>query len=92
MAADQHMSAALSLSRPLRTPPPGNDGGSHANTHIPEVIGTARGYELTGNETQQAIALNFFHIVTSNHSWATGGSNDGEHWWVGCVSCGVVCG
>ena len=24
--------------------------------------------------------MNFFHIVTANHSWATGGSNDGEHW------------
>jgi DUF1680 family protein len=58
----------------------GNGGGNHANTHIPEIIGSARGYELTGNETQKDIAVNFFHIVTANHSWATGGSNDGEHW------------
>jgi DUF1680 family protein len=58
----------------------GNTWGNHANTHIPEVIGTARGYELTGNETQKAIAVNFFTIVTANHSWATGGSNEAEHW------------
>lgn len=58
----------------------GNRGGNHANTHIPEIIGSARGYELTGNGTQKDIAVNFFQIVTSNHSWATGGSNDGEHW------------
>merc|ERR1712110_103359 len=27
----------------------GNDGGNHANTHIPEIIGSARGYEVSGN-------------------------------------------
>ena len=58
----------------------GNAGGNHANTHIPEIIGSARGYELTGNATQKDIAVNFFNIVTQHHSWATGGSNDGEHW------------
>ena len=58
----------------------GNRGGNHANTHIPEIIGSARGYELTGNATQKAIVQNFFNIVTTAHSWATGGSNAGEHW------------
>ncbi len=58
----------------------GNVGGNHANTHIPEIIGSARGYELTGNSTQKNITQNFFDIVTSAHSWATGGSNDAEHW------------
>eukprot|EP00041_Stephanoeca_diplocostata_P030284 m.912521 g.912521 ORF g.912521 m.912521 type:complete len:893 (+) comp23727_c0_seq18:76-2754(+) len=58
----------------------GNTGGNHANTHIPEIIGAARGYELTANATQHAIAVNFFSLVTQHHSWATGGSNDGEHW------------
>jgi DUF1680 family protein len=58
----------------------GNNGGAHANTHIPEIIGSARGYELTSNLTQKAIAENFFAILLANHSWATGGSNDGEHW------------
>jgi len=58
----------------------GNTGGNHANTHIPEIIGSARGYELTGNSTQNKIASNFFSIVTTAHTFATGGSNDHEHW------------
>lgn len=70
----------------------GNDGGNHANTHIPEIVGSARGYELTGNATQHAIVSNFFNILTAGegeewdpaspggHTWATGGSNDQEHW------------
>ena len=70
----------------------GNDGGNHANTHIPEVVGSARAWELTGNETERAIATNFFNILTAGqgeawdpaapggHSWATGGSNSHEHW------------
>ena len=55
-------------------------GGNHANTHIPEVIGNAVGYEQTGNATDRAIVEEFFRAVTTNHSWATGGSNDGEYW------------
>ena len=70
----------------------GNWGGNHANTHLPEIVGSARGYELTGNVTQMAIATNFFNILTAgaNESWdpsapgghtfATGGSNAAEHW------------
>ena len=67
----------------------GNGGGNHANTHIPEIIGSARGYEVSGNATQKAITSNFFNILTAGagktmdpqrmggHSWATGGSNTG---------------
>eukprot|EP00937_MAST-01D_sp_MAST-1D-sp2_P001797 g1797.t1 len=58
----------------------GNAGGNHANTHIPEIIGSARGYELTANRTQHDIASNFFHILNGSHTYATGGSNDHEHW------------
>jgi len=54
--------------------------GNHANTHIPEVIGNMVGFELSGNQTDRSIATEFFSAVTTNHSWATGGSNDGEHW------------
>merc|ERR1740115_9415 len=54
--------------------------GNHANTHIPEVLGNAVGFELTGNATDEAIVLEFFNTVTQHHSWATGGSNSGEHW------------
>jgi hypothetical protein len=58
----------------------GNGGGNHANTHIPEIIGSARGYEVSANVTQKAIAETFFRALLANHSWASGGSNDGEHW------------
>ena len=58
----------------------GNDGGNHANTHIPEIIGSARAFELSGNQTQYAIANNFFDFVTTTHAFVTGGSNDYEHW------------
>ena len=52
----------------------------HANTHIPEVIGNAAGYEVTGNETDRAIARFFLDVLRANHSFATGGSNAAEHW------------
>ena len=41
--------------------------GLHANTHIPEIVGAARGYELTGNATQRNITKNFFDILDSKH-------------------------
>jgi DUF1680 family protein len=52
----------------------------HANFHLPEVVGLARAYELTGNETDKAIVDTFFDALWSNHSYATGGSNSGECW------------
>jgi DUF1680 family protein len=54
--------------------------GNHANTHIPEIIGDARGYELTGDATKLAIVTNFFEFQTQHHAFATGNGNDGEHW------------
>lgn len=52
----------------------------HANFHLPEVIGNARAYELTGNATDAAVVRTFFDALTANHSYATGGSNSGECW------------
>ncbi len=52
----------------------------HANTHIPEILGDLNGWALTQNATQEAIVRNFVDILFTNHSWATGGSNDHE-WW-----------
>eukprot|EP01084_Bolivina_argentea_P301920 521017_1 len=54
--------------------------GLHANTHIPEISGSARGYEVNGNETQRDITINFFNILNTTRTFSTGGSNDGEHW------------
>ena len=54
--------------------------GNHANTHLPEVVGDATGFALTGNATKRAIAQNFFAALNGSHSYATGGSSDGEMW------------
>lgn len=54
--------------------------GIHANTHIPQVIGAARGYELTGDETFRKISENFYQIVTDHHIYSTGGTSNGEFW------------
>ena len=52
----------------------------HANTNIPKVIGAARGYELTGDERYRNISQYFWNEVTSNHTYATGGTSNGEVW------------
>ena len=57
----------------------GNVGGNHANTHIPEIIGSARGYELTGNTTQLAIATNFFNILTAGEGKLMDPAHMGGH-------------
>eukprot|EP01043_Picozoa_sp_COSAG02_P047521 COSAG02_NODE_4564_length_5212_cov_1.952297_5_plen_383_part_00 len=55
--------------------------GQHANTHLPEIIGIARGWELTGNSTLSEITQFFYRILTDHYTYsATGGSNEGEHW------------
>jgi uncharacterized protein len=52
----------------------------HANTNIPKVIGAARGYELTGDQRYRDIADYFWREVTSQHSYCTGGTSNGEGW------------
>lgn len=54
--------------------------GAHANTHLAQVVGDARGFELTGNATKRDIVANFNGILISHHSWSTGGSNEKEYW------------
>ena len=54
--------------------------GLHANTHIPVILGAARRYELTGDADSRTITTYFWDQVTQHHSYATGGSNAGEHW------------
>lgn len=55
--------------------------GLHANTHIPQVIGMARGYEVTGNVTQRRMAQYIFDTVFHTRAYATGNGNPHEHWW-----------
>ena len=54
--------------------------GLHANTHIPQVLGQARDYELTGDERARRVAENFWEILTSAHCYATGGTSLDEVW------------
>lgn len=42
-----------------------------------QVNGFGARYESTGDEEARTAVKNFFRIITSNHSFSTGGSN----WW-----------
>jgi len=54
--------------------------GRHANTHIPKIAGAARAYELTGDPKYKNIVSFFWDTVARTRTFATGGSNNGEHW------------
>ncbi|HEV2616541.1 MAG TPA: beta-L-arabinofuranosidase domain-containing protein [Candidatus Acidoferrales bacterium] len=54
--------------------------GLHVNTHIPQVIGAARRYELTGEPHYHEVAKYFWDEVTQERSYATGGTSNGEGW------------
>lgn len=53
--------------------------GKHSNTQIPKLIGTARRYQLTGNQKDFDIADFFWQTVVHNHSYATGGNSNYEY-------------
>ncbi|MEO5891336.1 MAG: beta-L-arabinofuranosidase domain-containing protein [Ferruginibacter sp.] len=53
--------------------------GKHSNTQIPKVIGSARRYQLTGDEKDHVIADFFWQTVTKHHSYATGGNSNYEY-------------
>lgn len=53
--------------------------GLHSNTQIPKLIGSARQYELTGNERDHKIALFSWETLVHHHSYANGGNNMGEY-------------
>jgi uncharacterized protein len=52
--------------------------GLHANTQIPKFVGTARQFELTGQEWLQTAALFFWNTVVHERSYVIGGHSDGE--------------
>ena len=54
--------------------------GLHVNTHIPQVIGAARRYELTGDPFYHEVAKYFWDEVTEERTYATGGTSNGEGW------------
>ena len=54
--------------------------GLHVNTHIPQAIGAARAYELTGEQPYYEAASYFWNQVVSARSYATGGTSNYEYW------------
>ncbi len=56
--------------------------GLHVNTHIPQVIGAARRYELSGDERFHDVADFFWWEVTSARAYVTGGTSNAELWLV----------
>ncbi|HSD75401.1 MAG TPA: glycoside hydrolase family 127 protein, partial [Steroidobacteraceae bacterium] len=54
--------------------------GLHVNTTIPQLIGAARGYELTGDRQLHDCAAYFWHTVTERRAYCTGGTSNGESW------------
>ena len=53
--------------------------GLHANTQIPKVIGSARIYELTGEEKFKTIADFFWTTVVGHYSYVNGGNSADEY-------------
>jgi uncharacterized protein len=56
--------------------------GLHANTHIPQVIGAARRYELLREDRDYEVASFFWKEVTGSRAYVTGGTSNGEFWQV----------
>jgi DUF1680 family protein len=54
--------------------------GLHANTHLAQIHGQMRAFELTGDPRARAIVDRFWQVLHRDHSYATGGSNSGEYW------------
>ncbi len=53
--------------------------GLHANMQIPKFVGTARQYELTGEESLKTASTFFWETVVKERSYVIGGHSDGEH-------------
>jgi DUF1680 family protein len=54
--------------------------GLHANTHIPQVIGAARRYELSSDARFGDVASFFWETIVESRSYVTGGSGNTESW------------
>jgi len=59
----------------------GNHGAPmHVNTHIPQIIGAARRYEISGDMRFHDIADFFWYAVVNDRSFVTEGTSNGESW------------
>jgi DUF1680 family protein len=54
--------------------------GLHVNTTIPQVIGAARGFEVSGDPHLRDAAMFFWHTVAERRTYCTGGTSNGESW------------
>ena len=54
--------------------------GLHVNSFIPNMIGSARQYELTGQAVDRHIAEFFWNCVVHGRTYCTGGTSVDEHW------------
>jgi len=54
--------------------------GLHMNTHIPQVIGAARRYEITGDNRFHDVAHFFWHTIAQHRTYVTGGASNRENW------------
>ena len=54
--------------------------GLHVNTHIPQVIGAARRYEISSDPRFRDVADYFFYEVFTARSYVTTGTSNGEGW------------
>jgi len=54
--------------------------GQHVNSFVPNVVGSARQYELTGDPTDRHIAEFFWWCVVDGRTYCTGGTSIREHW------------
>ncbi len=52
------------------------------NTHVPEVMGGARRYEVSSDYRFRDLSRFFFDTVAESRTYATGGSSTNEHWLV----------
>ena len=54
--------------------------GLHVNTTVPQIIGAARGFEVTGEQDKRDVAEFFWHTVAGHRCYCTGGTSNGESW------------
>jgi len=54
--------------------------GIHTNTHIPQVIGAARRYELTSDMRFHDVADVFYRQVVDTRTYVSGGTSNNEGW------------
>lgn len=54
--------------------------GLHVNTHIPQVIGAARRYEISGDMRFHDVSSFFLYTVRTGRTYVTGGTSNGEGW------------